>query len=122
MSKDTTAETVTKPNPVKLANDDATVWANSGSGSGAQPATKTEDETVETKDDSVTNVDVNAKKSSFIPSETQTVTDQVEEGNSVRDSTAAPKGDADMYDATVVKKNEVPKPDDVTGEVDARSV
>lgn len=113
---------MTKPDPVKLAND-KTVWDNSGSGSGAEVAPKTEDGTVETKDDSVTNVDENAKKSSFIPSQTQTVTDQVEEGNSVRDSTAAPKADAkDMYDATIVKKDDVPRPDDVSGEVDAVSL
>lgn len=115
---------------VELATDQST--ADAGSGSGADPSaqtaapttqTKTEDETVETKDDSMTHGDDNAKKSSYIPAETQTVTDQVEEGgNDVRDSTAAPKAKAfdekNMYDATIVKKDDVPKPNDVTGEGD----
>lgn len=115
---------------VELATDQST--ADVGSGSGADPSaqtaapttqTKTEDETVETKDDSMTHGDDNAKKSSYIPAETQTVTDQVEEGgNDVRDSTAAPKAKAfdekNMYDATIVKKDDVPKPNDVTGEGD----
>jgi hypothetical protein len=134
---DTTTETDTKQNApsssdtaaaVELATDQSTATVDSGSGDepAAQTAapTKTEDETVETKDDSITNEDENTKKSSFIPAETQTVTDQVEEGgNDVRDSTATPKGKAfdenKMYDATIVKKNDVPKPDDVKGEIAA---
>lgn len=111
---------MTKPEPVTLAND-APVWDNSGSGSGSEDVPKTNDVTVETKDDSVKNVDENAKKSSFVPSQTQTVTDQVVEGNDVHDSAAAPKADAkDMYDATIVKKDDVPKPDDLAGEVEAK--
>ncbi|XP_032238898.2 uncharacterized protein LOC5513456 isoform X2 [Nematostella vectensis] len=82
-----------------------------------QTPAQTEQTTTETKDDSVT--DVNTKKSAILPESSQAVTDQVEENDSsVRDSIAAPKpksfNDASLYDADIVKKTSVPRPDDVT--------